>query len=68
MATRRTKFVPANAVNMVVEVNQSILTNTRKRVPSRIAVPDLYARAFMIVAESGIMPVTDTLEEVEIAE
>ncbi|RLI87359.1 MAG: hypothetical protein DRP01_02020 [Archaeoglobales archaeon] len=66
--TSRTKFVPANAVNIVVEVNQTIVTNTRKQVPSRITLPGLYDRAFMMVTENGIMPVTDVLEDVEAIE
>lgn len=64
----RTKFVPANAINVVVEVNQTIVTNTRKQVPTRITLPNLYDRAFMVVTENGIMPVTDTLEDVETSE
>lgn len=68
MASSRTKFIPANAVNVVVEINQALVTNTRKRVPSRIDMPNLYDRAFMMVTENGIIPVTDTLEDVETTE
>jgi hypothetical protein len=65
MATtpKRQKMVIANAMNMVVEINQILVENAKKRTPGEIVLPSLFDRAFMIVHETGIVPVTDTISE-----
>lgn len=60
---QRQKLIIANAMNMVVEINQVIVENTRKKQMSEIVLPSLIDRAFMIVHETGVVPVVDTLSE-----
>lgn len=59
MTAYRTKLVLANAINMIVETNQIIIENLRKNTPAEIVVPRLVDRAFMLVHETGVMPVLD---------
>lgn len=65
MASKRTKYVIANAMNVVVELNEVIVTNARKLQNSVIELPGLYDRAFLMHHEAGIIPMVDTLPEEE---
>jgi hypothetical protein len=65
MASKRTKYVIANAVNVAVELNEIIVTNSRKLQDSVIELPGLYDRAFLMYHEAGVIPVVDTLPEKE---
>lgn len=64
LETRR-KLVVANAINMVVEINQIILENMRKLRSAQITLPTLFNRAFLIHHEAGVVPVTDYPREGE---
>lgn len=57
------KLIVANAINVVVEVNQSIIDNARKGQPAEIQMPNIFDRAFLIHHEAGVIPVSDTLSE-----
>lgn len=60
---KRQKKVIANAINMVVEINQILVENAKKGTPGEIVLPSMLDRAFMIVHETGIVPIVDTLSE-----
>ncbi len=63
MAKTRQKKIIANAINMVVDINQILVENAKKGTPGEIVLPSMFDRAFMIVHETGVVSVTDTLSE-----
>jgi len=60
---RRQKKVISNAINMVVEINQILVENAKKGTPGEVVMPSMFDRAFMIVHETGLLPIVDTLSE-----
>jgi hypothetical protein len=62
MTLRKTTLVTANAVNMLVMINESIVENFKKGAPAQIVLPTIVARAILVHDESGMMPVTETLD------
>ena len=66
IAEERTKLVVANAINMVTEINEIILVNARKGVDAAVELPGLIDRAYLIFHETGIVPMTDMLDQVPI--
>jgi len=59
MAILREKLIIATAINMVVEINQTIVENIRKQRSASLQLPMLFNRAFTLVHETGMLPVTD---------
>lgn len=57
------RLVVANAINVIVEVNASIVANARKGQPAEIQMPNIFDRAFLIHHEAGVLPMIDTLSE-----
>lgn len=57
------KLVVANAINIIVEVNASILDNARKGKSAELQMPNIFDRAFLIHHEAGVVPMIDTLSE-----
>ncbi len=62
MTEKRTKLVIPNAVNMVVEINELLVSHKKKGKTPEIKLPNLLDRAFLIVHESGVIP----LEEIAV--
>lgn len=61
--SERLKFIAVNAVNLVVEINETLITNARKRTTLAVTLPSLIDRAFMVYHESGLLSVLDSAEE-----
>jgi len=57
------RLVLANAINVVVQVNATIVDNARKGKIAEIGMPGIFDRAFLIHHEAGVLPVYDTLSE-----
>lgn len=64
MVTKRRKLIIPNAINMVVEVNELLVSHRKKGKTPEIKLPNLIDRAFLIVHESGVIP----LEELAVEE
>ncbi len=64
---QRVKLVVANAINMVTEINEVIIENARKGVDAEIELPGLIDRAYLIFHETGIVPMTDVLDQVSVS-
>lgn len=56
----RQKLIIATAPNFLAEVNQIVIENVRKQRYAELQVPSLIDRAFMLVHETGVMPIADT--------
>ena len=61
--SERLKFIAVNAVNLVVEINETLITNARKRTTLAVTLPSLIDRAFMVYHENGLLSVQDSAEE-----
>ena len=61
---KRIKFIPATAINIIAEINELLIENARNKTDSEIELPGLIDRAFLIYHEAGVLPMTDTLEQV----
>jgi hypothetical protein len=57
----KTTLIPANAVNFVTIINDSLVTNFKQGTDAEVTLPDLVKRALLLHYESGIVPVTETL-------
>lgn len=55
----RSKYITATATNLAVEINQAIIESARKGKAAEIKLPTIVNRAFMLVHETGIIPVVD---------
>ena len=56
------KPVFANAIDYIMEMNDNIITNARNGRSAFIALPSLYQRAYLLVNETGEVPVTTGVE------
>lgn len=63
MADTRQKLVPATAINVIMQINQIIVENFRKGQPAQLVLPRMLDRAFLIVHESGAVPIIDYTSE-----
>jgi hypothetical protein len=59
----KSRLIVSNAINVIVEVNASILANARKGQPAELQMPNIFDRAFLIHHEAGLLPIIDTLSE-----
>lgn len=53
------KLVTSGAINMVVEVNETIVDNARRGTDAELTIPSLFERAYMVFYETGLMPIAD---------
>ena len=63
MATKRTKLIIPNAINMVVEVNDLLVDRRKKGMTPDIQLPNLIDRAFLVFHESGVIPLEEISAE-----
>ena len=63
MVTRRRKLIIPNAINVVVEVNELLVSHRKKGKTPEIKLPNLIDRAFLIVHESGVIPLDEMAAE-----
>ena len=63
MATKRYKLIIPNAINMVVEVNELLVAHRKKGKTPEIKLPNLIDRAFLVVHESGVIPLEEMAAE-----
>lgn len=61
MATIKENSV-STPVNVITLINENILTNRKNGFDAEIDLPDLFARAKMIIAENTVIPVERTEE------
>ena len=57
--TERLKYIAVNGTNLIVEINDTLITNARKETTLAVTLPSLIDRAFMVHHESGLMTVRD---------
>lgn len=57
--SERLKYIAVNGVNLIVEINDTLITNARKETTLAVTLPSLIDRAFMVYHESGLMTVRD---------
>ena len=57
MSKTTQKVILANTTAFLCEVNEVLLTNTRNRKSSKITLPPLFERAFLMVHEAGLFPI-----------
>lgn len=57
--TERLKYIAVNGINLIVEINDTLITNARKGTTLAVTLPSLIDRAFMVYHESGLMTVRD---------
>ena len=62
---QRVKIVPSTAVNFVAEMNELFIENARKKTDSEIELPGLIDRAYLIFHETGVLPFTDQVQQVD---
>lgn len=55
----KTSLIPANGVNFVTVINDSLVTNFKQGTDAEVILPDLVKRALLLHYESGVVPVTD---------
>lgn len=64
----RIKFVVANAINMISEMNELLVHNARMGEETQMELPGMIERAYMIFHETGVVPMIDinynTVDEV----
>lgn len=60
---QRQKLIPATAINVIAQLNQIIVENFRKGQPAKLILPRMFDRAFLIVHESGVVPIVDYTSE-----
>ena len=63
MATKRRKLIIPNAINLVVEVNELLVDHRKKGKTPEIILPNLIDRAFLVVHESGVIPLEEIVSE-----
>jgi len=63
MANKRTKLIIPNAINLVVEVNEQLVTHKKKGKTPDIRLPNLIDRAFLVFHESGVIPLEEIASE-----
>lgn len=61
--SERLKYIAVNGVNLIVEINDTLITNARKETTLAVTLPSLIDRAFMVYHESGLMTVRDRAGE-----
>jgi hypothetical protein len=65
MATRkRQKLVIANAINMVVEINEHLVKCRKRGEVPDIRLPGAFDRAFLVHHEAGAIPLEETVSDV----
>jgi len=57
--SERLKYIAVNGTNLIVEINETLITNARKETTLAVTLPSLIDRAFMVYHESGLMTVRD---------
>jgi len=63
MSTKRTKLIIPTGTNMVVEINELLVSHKKKGKTPDIYLPSLIDRAFLIYHESGVIPLQETATE-----
>lgn len=61
--TERLKYIAVNGTNLIVEINETLVTNARKETTMAITLPSLIDRAFLVYHESGLLTVRDRATE-----
>lgn len=56
---KRTKLIVPSAINILTLVNDNLVQNRRRGLPGVVDLPSLRRRAFMIVNETGLLPVKE---------
>jgi len=63
MSTKRTKLLLPGATNLVVEINELLVSHKKKGKTPDIYLPSLIDRAFLVYHESGVIPLRETASE-----
>ena len=61
--SEKIKYIAVNGINLIVEINATLITNARKETTLAVTLPSLIDRAFLVHHESGLMTVRDRAEE-----
>jgi len=61
--TERTKLLIPNAINLIVEINELLVSHRKKGMVPDIRLPNLIDRAFLIQHESGVIPLREIAVE-----
>ena len=65
---QRIKLVPATAINVIAEMNELFVENARRKTDTEVELPGMIDRAYIIFHETGVLPFTDQVQQVEEAE
>jgi hypothetical protein len=57
------KYVSTTAINMIAEINETLVTSAKMGREADVILPGLFDRAFMIANESAIVPMIDWIEQ-----
>jgi len=57
----RKKLLVASPVNYVVEINETLNAGTRRGHPVQLLLPRMFDRAFLVVHEGGVLPITEVI-------
>lgn len=60
---KQRKYVPANSVDVLVEVNDVLVRNAKAGIPAAVYLPTLFNRAFLLFHEAGVLPVESVVTE-----
>jgi len=63
MMTERTRLIIPNAINLVVEINELLVSHRKKGMVPDIRLPSLFDRAFLVYHESGVIPLREIAVE-----
>ena len=61
---KRTKLVIANAINLVVEINEHLVRSKKRGEAPVIKLPSAFERAFIIHHEAGVIPFEEIVSDV----
>jgi hypothetical protein len=59
----RTRVIVPSAINVLTMVNDNLVKNRRRGLPGVVELPSLRRRAYMIVNETGLLPVKELEDE-----
>ena len=63
MTEKRYKLIIPNGINLIVEVNELLVSHTKKGKTPEIRLPNLIDRAFLVQHESGVIPLEEIATE-----